>query len=329
MSNDSDGKNETEPKDGSGLEGGHVASEDEKPPADAAGRDEAAQEPGSGDEGSPEGPAAADDEDKSAKPAPEDNRAAGTVGQESNVAKGHTRPKPKAGRARGVGVAKKKGARPAGGPGQKLGGSLAKKASPASSIWIYAVLIAVVLAGVLGLAYVFLRHKPGAGKGQSPQPAWNEGDTVDVSITVVTTDYKDLACASEQMLKDLHCGFADKTKPHPKGSDARADANVLQPFTTTDRIQFLAAGMWLTPEMTAKLAAENWSSPSPRLTVSCKYKVAGKMKEANIRWKPEADWLPNPARDWFAGSLSDCTLRPVAKKPSLPAAPPAAPAKSN
>jgi hypothetical protein len=167
------------------------------------------------------------------------------------------------------------------------------------------------------LAFAFLGQQDGGGGDETPQPKWKDGDSVDVTITLVTTDVKDLACASDSMVGERHCGFDDKRKPHPKGNDVRTDPNVLQPYTTTDRIQLLASGMWISPELKAKLETENWNNPSPRFNVECKLKVEGRMKEAGVRWKPEPDggWLPGPAKDWYAGNLSDCKVRATKNLP--------------
>ncbi|MBW2528698.1 MAG: hypothetical protein JRI23_31275 [Deltaproteobacteria bacterium] len=171
------------------------------------------------------------------------------------------------------------------------------------------IILYIIVIGGIALAFAYLGQQDGGGGAPTPAPKWKTGDSVDVSITLVTTDVKDLACASEKEFDGLHCGFADKRKAHPKGADPRTDGNVLQPYTTTDRLQFMAAGMWVEPEIKAKLDKENWDNPSPRFTVNCKYKVAGKIDDAHVRWKPEHGWLADPASDWYVGKLSECKIR--------------------
>ena len=259
---------------------------DEHEPKDEA-EDEAAQERDS-DEGQGETDEPDEDEDEDEDegadedepaPAKEEPKAAGAKKKAGKSASGSAKGRP--------------GAKPP-----------PAKRSPTRSILLYALLI-----GGIALAFAYLGQQGGGGDTEIPTPTWKEGDVVDVTITLVTTDLKDLGCASDEEVKGLHCAFEDKRKPHPKGSDPRTDDKILQPYTTVDRFQLLAAGMWLTPELKAKIDAENWNNPSPRFNVECKYKVEGRVKEAFIRWKPENDWISNAARDQFAGSLSDCKVR--------------------
>jgi hypothetical protein len=214
--------------------------------------------------------------------------------------------KPQAEPEKAAASAKKKAAKP--GAGAVRGRPGAKpptpKASPTRSILLYALLI-----GGIALAFAYLGQQGGGGDTEIPQPTWKEGDVVDVTITLVTTDLKDLGCASDEEVKGLHCGFVDKRKPHSAGTDPQTDGKILQPYTTVDRFQFLAAGMWVSPDVKAKIDAEDWKNPSPRFNAECKFKVEGRFKEAFIRWKPENDWISNAARDQFVGSLSDCKVK--------------------
>jgi hypothetical protein len=280
-----DRKDELEPKDGE-------HAEDEAP------EDEHVSDEESDEEGDDAADAAKDEDDAQA-----DDEGSGSD-EPAKAKTGAAKPAPKAkSGVKANGAAKKKSAKPRPSSGRA---ALPPKRSRIPNILLYALLI-----GGIALAFAFLGQQDGGGGDEPPQPKWKDGDVVDVTITLVTTDWKDLACSSDEVLKDKHCGFDDKRKPHPKGNDVRTDPNVLQPYTTTDRIQLLAAGMWTTPELKAKLDAEKWDNPSPRFNVDCKLKVEGHMKEAGVRWKPEPDggWLSGPAKDWYAGSLSDCKIR--------------------
>lgn len=264
-----------EPKDTEEQEPNKDAEDEEAPERDSGEGEAEAGAPEDEEEEEEEEEPGADEE----KPQTEAEKPAGT--------------KKKVGKAAGAAAKGRPGAKPP-----------PAKRSPTRSILLYALLI-----GGIALAFAYLGQQGGGGDTEIPTPTWKEGDVVDVTITLVTTDLKDLGCASDEEVKGLHCAFEDKRKPHSKGSDPRTDDKILQPYTTVDRFQLLAAGMWLNPELKAKIDAENWNNPSPRFNVECKYKVEGRIKEAFIRWKPENDWISNAARDQFVGSLSDCKVR--------------------
>jgi len=189
-------------------------------------------------------------------------------------------PKPAAKRAgRGPGASR---ARSAQAPQQ--GGSLGKS-----------VLLFFVIVIGLGAGFAIL------GKETPPQvakPKWKTGDVVDVEITLVSTDKGDLACASTEEIGGKHCAFEAANKPSPKGS--ADDKTLLKPYTTTDQVNFTAAGLWSDPALAAgKL-------PASRFNVKCKYKVEGTLKSLGVRWRDGEQFFPNS--EWWAGSVSNCKL---------------------
>ncbi|HHH11294.1 MAG TPA: hypothetical protein ENK23_04380 [Sorangium sp.] len=166
------------------------------------------------------------------------------------------------------------------------------------------VLFALLVGGFV-LAFAFLGNR--GGGGPTPVPKWKVGQTVDVEITLVSTDYKNLGCAMAVEVAGKHCAFETQNKKLAGKSDnSRENANLLQPYTTVDGKQLMAAGLWIQPALKAKLDKENWDNPSPRFTVKCKFKVEGKAKEASIRWKPGIGW--NSGNGWWVGTVSNCKL---------------------
>jgi len=159
--------------------------------------------------------------------------------------------------------------------------------------------------GGLALAFGVLGSR-GAGMPGAAKPKWKIGQTVTVELTLVTTDYKDLACAMEQEVKGNYCAFETENKRRNKGADARKDPQVLQPYTTVDNIQLIASGVWTSPEMKKKLEKENWDRPSPRFSAKCRYKVEGLARGAKIRWGPGKGWTP--ANGWYVGHVESCKL---------------------
>ena len=157
----------------------------------------------------------------------------------------------------------------------------------------------VIVVGGLALGFALLGREGGGGDA-APVPKWNVGQVVDTEVTLVPSDNKDLACAAADEIAGRHCQFEAQNKPWSK-STGDTDEKIFKPYTTTDRIQFLAAGLWDQP------ALKSGKLPNTRFSVKCKYKVEGKMKKPFIRWSADGQWFER-ADDWFAGSVSDCTL---------------------
>ncbi|WP_433935762.1 hypothetical protein AB3662_13650 [Sorangium cellulosum] len=193
-----------------------------------------------------------------------------------------SRPAKQAGAARRP-AGKKAGARPRA-AAQPQGGSLGKS-----------MILFLIIIGGLAAAFAYFGREPAPG---TAGPKWKPGDKSQVEVTLVSSDIKDLACWSSEEINGRHCAFESPTKGWSKG-DAD-DKKLLRPYTTTDRVQFLAAGLWSEPALTAKL-------PSARFAVKCTYTVEGKMKRPGIRWSSEGAWLDR-ADDWYTGILSDCKL---------------------
>ncbi|XYI01364.1 hypothetical protein ACMHYB_17075 [Sorangium sp. So ce1128] len=193
-----------------------------------------------------------------------------------------SRPAKQAGAARRP-AGKKPGARPRA-AAQPQGGSLGKS-----------MILFLIIIGGLAAAFAYFGREPAAG---TAGPKWKTGDKAQVEVTLVSTDIKDLACWSAEEINGRHCAFESPSKGWSKG-DAD-DKKLLRPYTTTDRVQFLAAGLWSEPVLTGKL-------PSARFAVKCTYTVEGRMKRPGIRWSSEGAWLDR-TDDWYTGLLSDCKL---------------------
>jgi hypothetical protein len=156
-------------------------------------------------------------------------------------------------------------------------------------------LLFVIVVGGLAAGFALLGRD---GDNKAPAvPKWAVGQTVDVEITVVPSDRQDLACASKDELGGRHCQFEERNRPW---KSADADEKVLKPYTTTDRVQFLAAGLWDQPALKGKL-------PTSRFSVKCKYKVEGKLAKPWIRWAADGQWFER-VDEWYAGPVTDCTI---------------------
>lgn len=151
-------------------------------------------------------------------------------------------------------------------------------------------IIAAVGLGGLVVGGIFLVQAASGPK------SWAVGSEVDIELTVLATDAKNLQCASKTAVGALHCAFEDGTKEW-----AKDDKPVLMPYNTTDKKNLLGAGLWTDPGMaSAKL-------PDTRFSVKCKFKVEGKLSKPQVRWNATAKW-DDTDRDWAAGTLHSCSL---------------------
>ena len=159
----------------------------------------------------------------------------------------------------------------------------------------------VMVVGGISLLMLLLGSERGVTGPAAPQ--WKEGDTVDVDITLVSTDKQDLACASGGDVKGLHCGYETQAKRWTK-SDPADEKKTLRPYSTTNGINFLAAGVWSDPALSGDL-------PKTRFAVTCKLHVIGTMPRADVRWHEGEGW--NSVNEWFTGDVSSCKLSSIQK----------------
>lgn len=124
------------------------------------------------------------------------------------------------------------------------------------------------------------------------------GGTRMVELTLVANDKYGLACASDQVVGGLHCGYrADSSAAGPVSPD---DATLLQPYYTTGGELVLGAGLWLSPALKEPL-------PGGRFTVACNLLVAGVTRSAAIRFAPNAAF-GGTGKLVPAGTLTECVL---------------------
>lgn len=194
--------------------------------------------------------------------------------------------------------------KPAAAPKEKPAAPAAPKrvttAAPPTAGLGKSVSLFIIVVGGISVLMLLLGTERGGG-GAAP-PKWEEGKSYDIDITLVSTDRQDLACASGTEIKGLHCGFESQARRWSKG-DPNDDKKMLRPYSTTNGVQFFAAGLWSEPALAPD------KLPATRFSVKCKFSVAGKMPRADIRWHEGEGW--NNVVDWFAGSVSDCKLGTV------------------
>ncbi len=183
------------------------------------------------------------------------------------------------------------------GKGKARPGRAAAGKQQGSSLGKSMILFVVIIGGLAAGFAILGTEKP----QEQPKPKWSAGQTVDVELTLVKNDKTELACAAGDEIGGKHCAFESSSKPWSKG-DNSDDKKLLKPYTTTDRMQFLAAGVWSEPALTPD------KLPTSRFSLKCKYKVDGLLKGMAVRWEATGQWFPN--NEWYAGSVSDCKIVP-------------------
>lgn len=206
--------------------------------------------------------------------------------------------KPKAGAPAKAKTAAKKPAD--GGDKQpKTAKSAARRAPPPTTASLgKSITMFVVVVGVLAVGFALLGQERGGGAAKGP--SWKVGQTVDLEVTLVASDKRELSCASTEEINGRHCAFEAPSKAWSKDT-SQDDKKTLRPYTSTDNVQFVAAGLWSEPALANNL-------PASRFSVKCKYTVEGKLKAPTFHW--ESGWEGQPRGEMFAGILSGCTLKP-------------------
>jgi hypothetical protein len=127
---------------------------------------------------------------------------------------------------------------------------------------------------------------------------WRVGSARVVDLTLVKDDKRNLACASDQVIAGLHCGY--RSDSHEAGPLSADNPQILQPYNTVGNELLLGAGLWSSPDLKEPL-------PEARFTVICNYHIKGVMKSALIRFAPAASFAPL-GRTVTVGTLTDCMI---------------------
>ena len=139
---------------------------------------------------------------------------------------------------------------------------------------------------------------------------WNQpGATTSETITLVTSDREDLACAFDRRVGDYRCGFQSTTEPWP---DPPAAARTLAPYMTINRQMFLLPALFDQPAIAARYQQEPPGNvPRARLKrfeVVCTLRLREKVDQFKVRWERTGTWGSADAA-WVA-EPTDCRLRP-------------------
>ena len=127
---------------------------------------------------------------------------------------------------------------------------------------------------------------------------WQIGSTRSVEISLIREDRTNLACASDQAVAGLRCGYGSDRGPVSGMSPDRPE--LLQPYNTVGGELLLGAGLWTAPDMKQAL-------PAQRFSAVCNYNITGVVRSALIRFEPRAAFGAT-GRTVTVGTLTDCMV---------------------
>ena len=148
---------------------------------------------------------------------------------------------------------------------------------------------------IVGLAYAWTGY---SNRYAQVTEGWHLGQTKLIEITVVREDKDRLACSSDVMIEDIHCGYHMNGKPYEQHT--QDDSHVISPFNTVKNELFLGAGLWTS-------LAERGPVPNERFTAACNYKIQGVLKSVGLRWQATASFDP-VKQSVTVGTLSNCVI---------------------
>jgi hypothetical protein len=157
--------------------------------------------------------------------------------------------------------------------------------------------VAVAASVVLGIALWSWRgHVPG------------RGSTIEATVSLVTTDRDDLACASAQALGPYRCGLRAPGSPWPT-PPARAD--LLAAYYTVNQQLLVIPGLFEQPALAARYAAEQARGLPrdlrPRFVATCRFELRGELRHFQTRWLRTGGW--NPQDEAWVAVPSNCRVR--------------------
>jgi hypothetical protein len=138
---------------------------------------------------------------------------------------------------------------------------------------------------------------------------WNQpGMTMSATITLVTSDREDLACAFDRRIAGYRCGFQGTTEPW---QDPPATAQTLAPYMTVNRQMYLLPALFAQPAVAARYQQEPPANVPraqlKRFEVICTLKLREKVDQFKVRWERSGSWGSAGAA-WVA-EPSDCKIK--------------------
>jgi hypothetical protein len=127
---------------------------------------------------------------------------------------------------------------------------------------------------------------------------WRVGSTRVVELTLVKEDKRKLACASDQVVAGLRCGY--RRNQQEAGPVSPDNPQILQPYNTVGNELLLGASLWTSSDLKEPL-------PNGRFSVVCNYHIKGVVKSVAIRFDRDAPFAP-VKQTVTVGTLTECVL---------------------
>ncbi len=166
---------------------------------------------------------------------------------------------------------------------------------PPPNLLLYTILGLLCIGVSLWLVFSWTGYK---NRYSQQVEGWHLGATKMIEVTLIREDKQNLACSSDKSFDGVHCAFHANQQPWGPGPDK--DGNALQPYNTVKNELFLAAGLWVSPNLQGEL-------PTTRFTVVCNYHVKGVLKSVSLRWSPTGSFGPVD-QSVPVGTLTDCVI---------------------
>jgi hypothetical protein len=134
------------------------------------------------------------------------------------------------------------------------------------------------------------------------------GATIQATISLVTTDRDDLACASGETFGQYRCAFRARGKPWPS---APAHADLLAAYYSINQQLLVIPGLFEQPAVAARYAAEEPRGlprdMRPRFVATCRLELIGQLHHFQTRWLRTGDF--NSQDEAWVAVPSDCRVR--------------------
>jgi hypothetical protein len=134
------------------------------------------------------------------------------------------------------------------------------------------------------------------GRGSIPR----QGQSTSYAITIVPSDARSLACASDTVIGGQRCGFDGKSRPF-------GGERPLRPFVTTGRELLLLSGVFESSSVAAWLAAASKGGDESRVTLLCYARILGTLPVVGVRWAPDGSFQPELGV--MSADIEDCVVQ--------------------